>query len=72
MGLTYHRGIGLGQSGARGVCLLLRSVEGSFGDPKAGLKLTILLSCLGITVLGYLPPPKEMPGIIAIIRIGGV
>jgi hypothetical protein len=45
---------------------------GNFSDPEVDLKLTILPSCLRITVHGHLPPPKETLGIIAIIRIRGV
>ena len=34
--------------------------------PKAGLKLTILPSCLGVTVLGRPPLLEETPSIIAV------
>ena len=40
--------------------------------PKVDLKLTIFLSCLRITVLGYPPLPEETPSIVTVVGIGGV
>ena len=39
---------------------------------EATLKLTVLPSCLKITVLGYPPLLEETPGVIAIIGVRGV
>jgi hypothetical protein len=47
-------------------------VEGNLGDPKTGLKLTILLSHLGIMVHGRLPLLKEASGVITIVGVRGV
>ena len=40
--------------------------------PKADLKLTILLNYLGVTILGRPSLLEEMPGVVAIIGVGGV
>ena len=39
---------------------------------EAALKLAVLPSCLGVTVLGRPPLLEETSGVIAIIRVGGV
>ena len=39
---------------------------------KADLKLTVLPSCLGVTVLGRPPLLEEMPGVVAIVGVRGV
>ena len=40
--------------------------------PKVDLKLTVLPSYLGVTVLGRPPLLEETPGAIAIVGVGGV
>jgi len=41
-------------------------------DPEADLKLTVLLSCLRVTVLGCPPLPEETLGVIAVVGVRGV
>ena len=52
--------------------LFLGGEEGGLRDPEADLKLTVLPSCLGITVLGRPPLLKEMLGVIAVVGVEGV
>ena len=40
--------------------------------PKVDLKLTVLPSCLRVTVLGRPPLPEETPGVIAVVGVEGV
>ena len=40
--------------------------------PEMDLKLTVLPSCLGVTVLGRPPHLEEMPGVVAIVGVRGV
>jgi len=47
-------------------------VKGSLRDPEEDLKLAVLPSCLGITVLGCPPLLEEMPGVVAVVGIEGV
>ena len=41
-------------------------------DLEADLKLIVLLSCLGVTVLGHLPFLEEASGVITGVGVGGV
>jgi len=47
-------------------------MKGGLRDPEADLKLTVLPSCLGITVLGRPPLLQEMLGVIAVVGVEGV
>jgi len=47
-------------------------MKGGLRDPEVDLKLAVFLSCLRITVLGCPPLLEETPGVIAVVRIGGV
>ena len=40
--------------------------------PEVDLKLIVLQSCLGVTVLGRPPLPEETPGVIAVVGVEGV
>ena len=70
--LTRHRGVGFGQSCSDGAGLLLGCMKSGLRNPKADLELTILSSHLGVAVLSCPPLPKEAPGVVAIVRVGGV
>ena len=52
--------------------LFLGGAKGGLRDPKVDLKLAVLLKCLKIMVLGCPPLSEETPGVIAVVRIGGV
>ena len=39
---------------------------------EAALKLTIFLSCLGVTVLGHPPFLEETPGVVTIVGVKGI
>ena len=70
--LTRHHGVGLSQPCPSSAGLFLGSEEGGLRGPKVDLKLTVLPSCLGVTVLGRPPLLEEMPGIITVIGVRGV
>jgi len=55
-----------------GVGLFLGGEEGGLRGLEAPLKLTVLPSCLGVTVLGRPPLLEEMPGVVAIVGVRGV
>ena len=70
--LSRHHGVRLNHPCPSGIDFFLYSEEGSLGGLEADLKLTILLSCLGIMVLGSPPLLEEAPGIIIGVRVKGV
>ena len=70
--LTRHRGVGFGQPHPDGAGLLLGYMKSGLGNLKADLKLAILSSHLGVAVLSRPPLPKEAPGVVAVVRVGGV
>jgi len=47
-------------------------MKSSLRKLEADLKLAVLLSHLGIAVLSRPPLPEEAPGIVAVVRIGGI
>jgi hypothetical protein len=47
-------------------------MESNLGNSKAGLKLTVLPSCLGVVVVRHPPFPKIAAGVIAVIGVGGI
>ena len=47
-------------------------MKSDLGNPEVDLELAILSSHLGVAVLSRPPPPKEAPGVIAVVRVGGV
>ena len=70
--LTRHHGVGLGQPRLSSAGLFLGGEDGGLRGPEADLNLTVLPSCLEITVLGRSPLPEDTPGVVAVLRIGGV
>ena len=70
--LTCHHGIGFGQPCPDGAGLLLGCMKSGLGNPKADLELAILTSHLRVAVLSHPPLLKEAPGVVAIVRVGGV
>ena len=70
--LTHHRGVGFSQPCSDGAGLLLGCMKSGLGNPEVDLELAILLSHLGVAVLNRPPLPKEAPGVIAVVRVGGV
>ena len=70
--LTRHHGVRFGQPCPNGTGLLFGGMKGRLRDPKMDLKLAVFSSRLGIAVLGCPPLSEEAPGIIAIVRVGGV
>ena len=70
--LTCHRGIRFGQPCLNGIGLLFGGMKGRLRDPETDLKLAIFSSRFKIAVLGRPPLSEKAPGIIAIVRIGGV
>ena len=70
--LTCHHGVGFGQPRSDDAGLLLGCMKSGLGNPKANLKLAILLSHLGVVVLNRPPLPKEASGIVAVVQVGGV
>ena len=52
--------------------LFLDSKEGGLRGPEVDLKLTVLLSCLRVMILGHPPLLEEMSGIVAVIGVKGV
>ena len=70
--LTHHRGVRFGQPRSDGAGLLLGCMKSGLRNPKVDLELAILLSRLGIAVLSHPPLLEEAPGIVAIVRIGGI
>ena len=70
--LTRQHGVGFGQPHPGCVGLFLGGEEGGLRGLEAALKLTILLSCLGVMVLGHPPLPEEVPGVIADVGVKGV
>ena len=55
-----------------GAGLLLSRVKGGLRDPEANLKLVVLPSCLGITILSHPPLMKVAPGVVAIVGVGRI
>ena len=70
--LTRQHGVGFGQPHPGCVGLFLGGEEGGLRGLEAALKLTVLLSCLRVTVLGRSPLPDETPGVVAIVGVRGV
>ena len=72
MHLTLHHGIRLGQPRPNNAGLLFGGMKGSLGDTKVDLELAIFLSRLRIMVLSRPPLSKETPGVVAVVRVGGI
>ena len=70
--LTRHCGVGFGQPCPDSAGLLISYMKSGLGNPEADLELAILSSHLGVAVLSCPPLPKEAPGVIAVVRVGGV
>ena len=70
--LTCYHGIKLSQPRSNGAGLLLDRMKSGLRSPEMDLELATLLSRLGVAVLSRPPLPEEVPGIIAIVRIGGI
>ena len=70
--LTRHRGVGFSQPRSDGIGLLLGYMKSGLRNPKTDLELAILSSHLGVAVLSRPPLLKEAPGVVAVVRVGGV
>ena len=70
--LTHHYGVRLSQPRLGGVGFFLGGEEGGLRGLVMDLKLTVLLSCLRVTVLGRPPFLEEASGVIAGVGVRGV
>ena len=70
--LTRHHGVGFGQPCPNGIGLLFDGMKGRLRHLETDLKLAIFPSCFGIAVLGRPPLSEKAPGVVAVVRIGGV
>ena len=54
------------------VGFFLDNEEGGLRSLEVALELTVLPSCLRVTVLGRPPLLEETPGVITVVGVGGV
>ena len=70
--LTHHHGVRFSQLRSDSIVLFLSGEQGGLRGLEVALKLTVLLSCLGVTVLGRPPLLEETPSVVTVVRVGGV